>query len=211
MMVSKVDFIKGHMGGNEIVLLYGNQIPPGRERQVGVSALKAPSLRGNNAGLVYRGGEANITVKIIDFTLEDYISGCGGLTQVLGKALIETNMAARLDISIETSTTRISLKKNGGIIPIDIFIKDEKVTEIQSHMQTYIDECYDLGVGPMKVAGIDGMRVGNYLVLNVAEIKKTYPQVSFERLECELKKIVANAQHDFDKQLNQELSDYVAL
>lgn len=48
---SKIDFIKGHMGGNEIVLLYGDHIPPDMELAAGVSALKAPSLRGDSAGV----------------------------------------------------------------------------------------------------------------------------------------------------------------
>ena len=211
MTISKIDFIKGHMGGNEIMLLYGDQIPAGMELAAGVSALKAPSLRGDNAGILYKGDETDLSVKIIDFTMEDYISGCGGLTQVLGKALVDTNLAARFNIGLQPPLTRIQLKTDGGIIPIDILIENNNVQEIRSHMQTYIDECYELGVTPMEMAGINGMRVGNYLVLNTAEIRKHYPHVDCEQLDNELKQVVVQAQKDFDCQLNQELSDYVAL
>ena len=30
----RIDFIKGHMGGDEVVLLYGDQMPKGREYEV---------------------------------------------------------------------------------------------------------------------------------------------------------------------------------
>jgi hypothetical protein len=211
MTVAKIDFIKGDMGGNEIILIYGEKIPPGKALQTGVSALKASSIRGDNAGLIYKGSKADLTVKIIDFTLGEYISGCGGLTQVLGKALVETEMASRLGISIDEPVTEIKLKTDAATVPIHIHLRDGKVTEVHSFMQTYVDECYDLGVKPMNVAGIEAMRVGNYLVMNGADIHKAYPKVNYEKMVSDMIQVVVEGQRDFDRQLNQELSDYVAI
>jgi len=50
----KVDFIKGHMGGDEIVLLYADQMPEGKGIAVAASVLAKPSIGGHNSGLVYQ-------------------------------------------------------------------------------------------------------------------------------------------------------------
>jgi len=47
-----IRFIKGHMGGNEIVLLYGHEIPKDRELEVSLSVLAPPYVRGHQAGLL---------------------------------------------------------------------------------------------------------------------------------------------------------------
>lgn len=96
-----INFIKGHMCENEIIGLLGDQIPRGREIEVALNALDPLNIRGDEAGLLYKGeGDTNITVKIGGGSRR-FISMCGGLIQVLGKALIGTNLSEHLILSLK--------------------------------------------------------------------------------------------------------------
>ena len=44
----KLDFVKGHMGGNTIIFLNGAQIPKGRELEISLELLKKRYLGGMN-------------------------------------------------------------------------------------------------------------------------------------------------------------------
>ena len=55
--MSKIDFIKGHMVGNEIILLYGCQLPNGKEIEVALQVLGPPNIKGDQAGLFYKNRE----------------------------------------------------------------------------------------------------------------------------------------------------------
>lgn len=85
-MKYELDFIKGHMGENEIVLLNREQIHKGRELEIALSTLEAPYIRGHEAGILYNPeGKGDIKVKIVGFSLRHFITACEDMTQVLGK------------------------------------------------------------------------------------------------------------------------------
>ena len=59
----KYDFIRGHMGGNIIVLLHGNQFQPAQELEQAVKILGPHYLAGHEAGLLYASaGGADLAV-----------------------------------------------------------------------------------------------------------------------------------------------------
>jgi hypothetical protein len=77
-----MEFIKGHLGGNEIVLLRGEKIHSGREFEAGVYTLKVPGLRGDKAGVLHKGSGADLSAKTIDFTTDNHtvrwVTSCAG-------------------------------------------------------------------------------------------------------------------------------------
>lgn len=179
--VETIDLIKGHMGGNEIILLYGDQIPEGKEMKLAQSILNEPSIGGDELGLFYkpeRGGD--LMVKIAERSVPHYIPMCGGLTQVLGIALIETNFAKHFNIKMEEPITEVTLETDVGLIQLKIDVRRKKVL---TNMKAFVDKCYEWGVQKIKVADIDAMKVGGYLVVNGDDVKKIHPNVDFEKMD----------------------------
>jgi len=86
-MEKVIPFLKGHMGGNEIVLVPREEFSRSSELKAGLRILERPQVRGDQLGLLYEGTEeSDLRAKIVDINSRGYLPMCGGLTQVLGKA-----------------------------------------------------------------------------------------------------------------------------
>lgn len=191
-------FVKGHMGGNEIILLDGHQVPKGKEIEYAVSTLESPNVRGHQAGLIYElKGQNQIKAKIVDVTDKDFISICGGLTQVLGKALVETDFADRFDIRIKEPVTKVFLETDAGIAPLEIENNEGITRRTRTTMNSFIEECYKLGIESVKSEGVKAIRVGEALVVNEKEIKEKYPEANFEEMDEFTLKILREIQSCF--------------
>ena len=210
-MSIKIDFIKGHMGGDGIILLYGDQIPKGREIEVALSALDPPNVRGHEAGLLYK-GKAGITlkVKIIGALSKHFISMCGGLTQVLCKALIETDLSEYLDLEPGGPVMKIALETDVGSIPLEIENSHSRVERVLTGMKPFVDECYRLGIQPIKVANVNAMRIGKFLVVKGDEIRREYPNFRSADMNGTTLQVLRRIQEAFDSQgyLKQKNADF---
>jgi proline racemase len=195
-----INFVKGHMGGNEIIVLYGGQVPEESGIKMALPVLDPPGIRGHQAGLIYGSeGNADLKVKIVDVTSRGFISMCGGLTQVLGKALIETDISEYLDIELKRPVTRLTLKTDAGSIPLEITSHNGRVERVLTGMKPFVDECYSLGIEPIKVANVDAMRVGKFLVVDADELRRVHSIVKFEEMDETALQFLRRMQEDFDK------------
>jgi len=181
------DFVKVHAGWDECIFIYGEQLPKGKELPLGLSFLRRPSVRGTEIGLLYP-SEANghVRVRIIDDTAKDFIGMCGGLTQSLGKAIVETDIGRRLGLHIVDGVNRVILDTDSGPIPIEIDVQDGVVRSVTTDMKSYVDERYKFGVNLVDVdgmtlvnVGLDGHKFKEFLVLDVDELSKRYPNIDF--------------------------------
>jgi len=180
----KINFVKGCMGDDEIVLLYGNQIPVKRHLEVGVAALYPPYIGGNETGLLFESDKKQtLKLKMIGGDSRQYIHACGGLTQVLGKAIVELGLAKDFNIKIEEPITQLILKTDGGLIPVQIKVINGSVNKVTTDMSAFVYECYTFGVRSIKVANVDAIEVGTYLVINADDIIKKYPSSNFENID----------------------------
>lgn len=184
-MVSKVvKFVKGHMGGNEIILLYGDQIPMGEEMNFAQKLLNRPHIRGDQVGFIYKAEKASsLRIRIAEIGAGRFIPMCGGLTQVLGFALVETDFADYLDIKIREPVTNIVLETDTGPIPIEIESNRGKAERVCTCMKSYIRRAHKLGVQSLKVFGVDVFKVGDFVVVNADDVKKVYAHVDFEEMD----------------------------
>jgi len=179
-----IRFIKGHMGGNEIVLLYGHEIPKDRELGVALSVLASPHVRGHQAGLLYNSqSNGHVKVKIVDHASGGFISACGGLTQVFGKALIETNLAEELGIKITEPVTHATLETDVGPVQIKIESNDSGAEKVLTNMKTFVNECYKSGVKSIKINNLmNAIKVGKFLVMNASDLRAVFPERDFSRI-----------------------------
>jgi len=179
-----ISFVKGHMGGNEIILLSGDQIPKGKEISWSLLALLPPGIRGHQTGLFYRLKYKNrVKVKIVSVSGKNFISSCGGLTQVFGKALLETNFNEFLGLEIHNPITEVFLETDAGVVPIKIEYQNGNVTRVTTSMKPFIKECYRLGTRSTEVANINAIKVGRVLVVNSEQIVTQYPDTNFEKID----------------------------
>jgi len=99
-MAMQVDFVKGHCGFDVLTLIPEGQIPSGQELEAALKILDAPINGGIEVGILGEGNNPyEIRLRMIDSTSRDWIPMCGGMTQVIGKALVETFFRNRFNIN----------------------------------------------------------------------------------------------------------------
>lgn len=207
----KLDFVRGHMGGNLIILLRGEQIPGGQELDVAVKLMGPNYLHAHEAGILYptdKPGE--IDVKIAEPTLPCFISACGGFTQVLGAALIETELGSIFGVEQDKSPARVMLYTDCGPTELTIDFSENKARVIRTDMECFVKECYERSVGPIECAGFEAVRAGKFLVINADRFKKYFPAADFINWDAQTRETLLKIQHDFQEQSG-EIEPNVAL
>jgi len=194
----KVDFVKGHMGGNEIILVHGGEIPKQLRIKAALSLMESPGVRGDQVGILEKPHErGDVKVRVVDRTEKTYIAMCGGLTRVLPRAFSETELGKRYgigkafkELALETDlgTVRISIRKTKG-----------KMTA-HTDMTKFVEECYHYGVSRIQVGGVDASKVGEFLVVDVQKLREKHAAVNFEKMDAEARGILLSMQKDFDRQ-----------
>jgi len=177
-----VDFVKGHMGGDEVILLDGRQVSRRCRPSLVRSVLMAPSVRGREVGLLYppqRGGD--IRVRIYELSSKGCIPMCGGLTQVLGKALIETDLARRFSVRLKKPRAAVRLETDSGMIPIYIRFDEEQEARITTEMRSYVEKCYIWGRQEINFKEIPVERVGLFYFTDLHHLIEKYPHIDFTR------------------------------
>ena len=199
-MARPISFIKGHMGGNEIILLSGEEIPVGRELEVALQVLYPPNIRGHEVGLLYPlSGNNRLRARIVGGISKQFISMCGGLTQVLGKAMITTNLAQEFGLSITEPRTIITLETEAGPVLITLKLDDTGAERVVTDMTAFVEECYFLGVESLEVFGIPIMRIGKFLVANADAMYQAHPDINVEHIESKTINVLIKMQKDFNK------------
>ncbi len=205
MRPNEVDFLKGHMGGNEIILLIGSQVPEGKELGSALSVLESPGIRGHQAGLLYESEVENrVRFRIVSVSMKDFISACGGLTQVFGRALLVTDFVDPFDVNIEKPVTKVSLVTDSGLIPLEIENKEGARGRTLTSMNSFVEESYALGVGKVELEGVEAYRVGNALVARQKEIEEKYPRVKLDEMGEYTRKTLYSIQKSFIEKLKLE-------
>lgn len=172
-MVRHADFVKGHMGGNTILLLKGEQLDSENLRGQGTRAFSPERIKADQVGIFFPSGQPNrVRVRILCATSQDFISACGGLTQVFGKALGETSFSTDLGVAISEGTNRVELVTDSGSQKLSIKIENGRTTETRSQLNCFIDEVYGLGVYPIRCGDVPAFVVGNYIAFNAEKIRE---------------------------------------
>ncbi len=194
----KLDFIRGHMGGNIIVLLDGEQLPAGGELAAAVKILGPHYLSGHEAGLLYPAScGAGLRLKIAEPTSGCFISACGGLTQVLGKALVEANLGERYAIMMEEPSTVVLLETDAGTTELMVELSAGKTNRVTTTMDAFVLECGGKGVGRIELQGIPAVQAGKFLVLNADQVKQRHPGADFCRWDSTTRLLLSRLQQEF--------------
>jgi diaminopimelate epimerase len=160
--------------------------------------MESPNVRGDQVGILEKPLEGgDVKVRIVDRTEKTYITMCGGLTQVLPRAFRETDLGERYGIG--KTFKELELETDLGPVKISVRKTRGKVTTY-TDMTKFVEECYHYGVSQVQVAGIDALKVGEFLVVDVQELREKYAAVNFEEMDAEARGVLLSMQKDFDNQ-----------
>jgi hypothetical protein len=174
------DYIKGHCGWDSVTLLYGEQVPRGREHDVALTLLEPPCSGGVEIGFLYPPEEdEDIRLRIIDSTTKTWLPMCGGMSQVIGLACLTTPLQEYFHIEKSLPVTRINLLSDSGPVPVDVTCEDGHINLITTHLPHYAGYLYEDGVRPVNIKGISAMKVGYFLVFKMDDLKQACPEVEF--------------------------------
>jgi hypothetical protein len=194
----KLDFVRGHMGGNLIILLRGEQIPEGLELETAVKLMGPNYLYAHEAGILYPGEKpGEIEVKIVEPTVPCFISACGGFTQVFGAALVETELGSHFGIDSDRPMIKTLLHTGCGPTVISIEKDGNKALKVNTNMECFVKESYASGVGPLKYGELEVMRAGKFLVINADRFNQAYQDLDFRTWDKRTREILLAIQHDF--------------
>lgn len=197
-MTMKIDFVRGHMGGNLIILLRGDQIPVGQELEIALKLMGPNYLYAHEAGILYQTGkQGELEVKIVEPTLPCFISACGGFTQVLGAALIATDLGDMFGVERDLPLSDVLLHTDCGPTMLNIETLNRKAVRIRTDMHCFAEECYEHGVGELRCAGVDVLRAGKFLVINAENFKKVHPGADFVNWDHQTRELLLAIQDHF--------------
>lgn len=177
-----LDFVKGHCGWDAVTLLLDDQIAPADALATAVKIISPPVDGGLEAGLLSRGARrGEIRVRMVNSTTRDWIPMCGGMTQVIGKALVETFMGTHFDIDVSAPRLSVTLITEAGEIPVEIEIERGRATRITTVMDHYLSALYATGIERLQIDGVPVLRIGKYAILQVHDLEGNHPDVDFTR------------------------------
>ena len=183
-MNSPISFVKGHCGWDIVTLLVGEQIPPGKELETALKIISPPVSGGIEVGFMYQTDEGeDIRLRIVDSTHKTWIPMCGGMSQVIGKAVVETFFRERFNLKTEGPIVTVQLRTDSSMVPLQIEVENGKATKVTTVMSEYAAYLYREGVEPVNVLGVEGIKVGYFLILDIEKLKQKYPDVEFAQLK----------------------------
>jgi hypothetical protein len=181
----KIPFVKGHCGWDCVTLIPAGTVPASRERDVALRIMGAPIDGGLEVGYIGRGERDNeLRLRILDSTSRDWISMCGGMTQVIGKALLESSLQERFGIDTAVPARTVRLITDSSVIPLEIRSEAGKTKLTTSIMDGYAAYLYSLGVRPVTLRGVEGFDIGEFAVFDIEELEKRHPGLDFTRRDA---------------------------
>lgn len=176
----RLEFVKGHCGWDAVTLLREGCVAPDQERDTALRILDAPVLGGLEVGYLGRTGRRNeLRLRVMANTQRDWIPMCGGMTQVIGRALVETSLRDLIDLEPGATVAMVDLLTVSGAIPIHMEIENDRVLRTTTVMDRYVEFLYARGVTPVVLEGIEALDVSEYLVFEIEALSRVHPGVEF--------------------------------
>lgn len=197
----KLGFVKGHMGGNQILLTLKEEFPSEDFLGTSIPLLKFPHIRGDQLAILsnHPDGKVDIKVKIIDRSYKDYLDMCGGVTQVLGKALVETYLGAKLELELDESPAEIILETDIGLVSLEVYHQGGHVEKVLTEMKPFVRRCYEKGVKKIQLDKLQATKAGDFLVVEGDKIEQAFPNVSLDEIGDRALDALIQLQRDFDE------------
>ena len=197
-VTKKINFLKGHMGGNKILLLDGSQILEEELLSTALYALDELTLSGHQAGILYppeRGG--SVRVRIVSTCGGDFIAACGGLSQVLSRAMVDTELGQKYNVKPADDECEIAIEFDKITVKTKTSLKNGVYQETNTDFTSFAKDLLLRGIEKINLGDIEAWRVGYFFVIDADRVKDRYPEVNFEVMDGATKEIITLLQYRF--------------
>jgi len=175
-------YVKGHCGWDVLSLLLAEQIPEAEQLETALKVLDVAVAGCLEVGLLGRTATPNdIRLRMTDTSTRQWISMCGGMTQVIGKAVVETQLRDYFGIDTAARVVKVRLITDACVIPLTIDVNEGQATRVISHMDSYLGLTYSIGVREMELRGVPALDVGEYILMRVQDLEAAHPGIDFTR------------------------------
>jgi hypothetical protein len=197
-MPTQVDFYKGHMGGNRILLLDGEQLDRDRLLAQALRALDELCLAGHQAGILYkpqRGG--TVRARIASVCGRDFIPACGGFTQVISRALVETPLGELFPPEERDGHRRITIEFDDLDVETTVTMADGTFDHADTDFTAFARNLLLRGFERVDLGGLHAWRAGHFLVMDAEQVLRKHPDVNFETMDDTTKQLITLLQYRF--------------
>lgn len=192
-MIRSIPFVKGHCGWDVVTLIPADEVPETERLAASLKILDPPVCGGLEVGWLGRVSDHNeMPISMVSSTARNWIRMCGGMSQVIGKALVETFLGERLRIRSAEPELRFELLTPVGRIPVSVEVGGGRCRSVTTSMNAYLTYINREGIESLKSQGIPILKVGNYAVIEITELEAAYPGLDFTRRDLGESLIVVN-------------------
>ncbi len=175
-------YLKGHCGWDVLSLLLTEQIPEAEQLETALKVLDMPVAGGIEVGLLGRTTTpTDIRLRITDSSTRQWVTMCGGMTQVIGKALVETQLRDYFGFDTTEPVLNVRLITDACLIPITVEVSAGRAARVISHMDSYLELTYSLGVRAIEVCGVPALDIGEYMLVRVQDLEASHAGINFTR------------------------------
>jgi hypothetical protein len=177
-----VPFVKGHCGWDAVTLLAADQLSPECELEVALKIMDAPVNGGLEVGFLRKGArDREIRLRMADSTTRNWVPMCGGMTQVIGKALVESAFRNYFQLDVSGPRLCIMLITDSAVVPIEIEIERGRVRQTTTVMDDYVAFLYRRGVTALKLDGVRALQADDMIIIEIAALEDSHPELDFTR------------------------------
>ena len=182
-------YLRGHMGGDEVIVVAGSERTAGREREIARRVLAHPSVRALEMVFVQpgprgpAGRSVDLRLRMVDSTTRDYLAVCGGVTQVLGRVLSRQDHLDFLGLPVEGGLSEYRLRTDRYRLPIRIEPREPGVG-VQTCMKEVARDWLEGPHFDLEVSGTPAGFMGEFILVEHAGLAE--PGDAARREACEL-------------------------
>lgn len=207
----EIPFVKGHMGGNTIALFPGTAVPAEKARETVLQAIAETCLGCHEGALLFPGrkGEADLRLRIVGRASGRFITACGGLTQVLGAAIAESELERVFRFG-PGGTGDFVLGTDGGPVRLRVSA-GESGPRTETDMTPFLQEIRRDGVERIELDGTPAARVGKFLAVCADDLAGRFGAEEVRALAPEVRDCLTRLRAVFLERYPQPSLDFVVV
>jgi len=204
-----IPFVKGQMGGNRIALLDGRAVPEERYVDQALRALAPEVLHGHQAGWLLPAAEPDhVRVRVVSISWRDFIPACGGLTQVLGHALVCSPAAGWVGLHPGASPWTVTIDYDAWPVPLHVTHEGTAARRVDADLSAFVHDCRTRGIRPLTLMGHPAYQVGTFLVLDADTVRELRPDADVSGLDETTRQDLLRIHREFHHQTGLESWDF---
>ena len=155
-------------------------------------------LAGHQAGVLYepeRGG--TVRARIASVCGRDFIGACGGFTQVIARALVETPLGEIFPPEERDGGLHLTVEFDSLDVDVTVTLTDGKFDHAATDLTSFARNLLLRGFERVNLGNLHAWRAGHFLVMNAQQVQQKHPDVNFETMDGATTQLITLLQYRF--------------